>query len=268
MADASISTRFRSPPAPALSLQRALERAEQLYRRERDHMVPLASAAQAWGMSPTSSGPLITIGALKQYGMIEDEGSGATRKARLTHDALRIILDKIPTSLSRQEALRRAFLAPKIFAELWENWKADLPSDQTVINYLVLERRLKGQSPFSEQGAAELLANYRASLAFAMPNDEPTVVPPVDESEETVGMEASSAQGQRSTEPTQPPLGATQPTHPAKVRVTENERVVFVEEGEPNQYLKVVASGELDEIMLDALSDYINRQKRRLNRAN
>jgi len=81
-------------------------------------------------------------------------------------------------------------------------------------------------------------------------------------------MEASSAQGQRSTEPTQPPLGATQPTHPAKVRVTENERVVFVEEGEPNQYLKVVASGELDEIMLDALSDYINRQKRRLNRAN
>jgi hypothetical protein len=52
------------------------------------------------------------------------------------------------------------------------------------------------------------------------------------------------------------------------VRVAESERVVFVEEGEPNQYLKVVASGELDEIMLDALSDYINRQKRRLNRAN
>ena len=54
----------------------------------------------------------------------------------------------------------------------------------------------------------------------------------------------------------------------SQVALTANERVVFVEEGEPNQYLKVVASGDLDEILLDALSDYVNRQKRRLSRMN
>jgi hypothetical protein len=84
-------------------------------------------------------------------------------------------LDKIPTSQSRQEALRRAFLTPKIFQELWEHWRSDLPSEQTMINYLVLERKLNGQAPFSEQSATELLANYRASMAFAAPADAPNV---------------------------------------------------------------------------------------------
>jgi hypothetical protein len=128
MNDQSGTTRFRSPPFPSLSLQRALERAEQLYRQERDHMAPLAAAARAWNMSPTSSGPIVTVAALRQYDLIDDEGSGSGRKVRVSQDALRIILDKMPTSQSRQGALRRAFLSPKVFSELWERWKADLPS--------------------------------------------------------------------------------------------------------------------------------------------
>ena len=48
------------------------------------------------------------------------------------------------------------------------------------------------------------------------------------------------------------------------VRLMEGERVVFVEEGGPTQYLKLVASGVLDETLLEALEDYIKRQKKRL----
>ena len=44
------------------------------------------------------------------------------------------------------------------------------------------------------------------------------------------------------------------------------ERVVFVEEGGPSQYVKLVAAGPLDEILLDAITDYVARQKRRLQR--
>ena len=271
MSEATTTGRFRSPPFPAIPLQKALERAEQLYRQERDHLVPIPSAAKAWGMSPTSSGPLITIGALKQYGLADDEGAGPGRKVRLTHDALRLVLDKVPNSAERQDALRRAFLAPKIFAEMWDNWKAELPSDQTIINYLVLERRLKQQAPFSEQSALELLANYRASLAFAGPQGGPNVSPPVEETGEIAEMPTATVQANR-PDPVPPPNptapSATPTTHPSRTQMADNERVVFVEEGEPNQYLKVIASGDLDEIMLDALSDYINRQKRRLNRAN
>ncbi len=42
------------------------------------------------------------------------------------------------------------------------------------------------------------------------------------------------------------------------------ERIVFVEESGPAQYLKLIANGELDETMLEALEDYIKRQKKRL----
>ena len=44
----------------------------------------------------------------------------------------------------------------------------------------------------------------------------------------------------------------------------EGERVVFTEETNPQNYLKLIASGEVDETMLDALEDYVKRQKKRL----
>ena len=40
--------------------------------------------------------------------------------------------------------------------------------------------------------------------------------------------------------------------------------MVFTEETNPQTYLKLIASGEVDETMLDALQDYVKRQKRRL----
>ena len=40
--------------------------------------------------------------------------------------------------------------------------------------------------------------------------------------------------------------------------------MVFTEESNPQQYLKLVASGDVDETMLDALEDYVRRQKKRL----
>ena len=44
----------------------------------------------------------------------------------------------------------------------------------------------------------------------------------------------------------------------------EGERVVFFEEGGPTQYVKLIASGVMDESLLEALEDYIKRQKKRL----
>lgn len=42
------------------------------------------------------------------------------------------------------------------------------------------------------------------------------------------------------------------------------ERIVFTEETNPQNYLKLVASGEVDGTMLEALEDYVKRQKKRL----
>lgn len=40
--------------------------------------------------------------------------------------------------------------------------------------------------------------------------------------------------------------------------------MVFTEGNNPQTYLKLIASGEVDETMLDALEDYVKRQKKRL----
>jgi hypothetical protein len=44
------------------------------------------------------------------------------------------------------------------------------------------------------------------------------------------------------------------------------ERIVFAEESDPQNYLKLIASGEVDETMLEALEDFVKRQKKRLER--
>ena len=49
-----------------------------------------------------------------------------------------------------------------------------------------------------------------------------------------------------------------------KVHLMDGERVVFTEGANPQNYLKLVASGEVDETMLEAQEDYVNRQKTRL----
>lgn len=59
-----------------------------------------------------------------------------------------------------------------------------------------------------------------------------------------------------------PPLKP--PQQKGQVKLMEGERVVFTEEGGPSQYLKLIASGEVDEVLLDALQDFVKRQRKRL----
>jgi len=44
------------------------------------------------------------------------------------------------------------------------------------------------------------------------------------------------------------------------------ERTVFTEEGVPGQYLTLKVSGEVTDDMLEALEDYVKRQRKRLSR--
>lgn len=62
-------------------------------------------------------------------------------------------------------------------------------------------------------------------------------------------------------------MGA-RPAVPSRQQVPEKvmagERIAFIEEGNPGQYLKLIASGEVDDGLLEALDDYVKRQRKRL----
>jgi hypothetical protein len=46
-----------------------------------------------------------------------------------------------------------------------------------------------------------------------------------------------------------------------------SERIAFIQEANPGQYLKLIASGDVDDGLLEALEDFVKRQRKRLSAA-
>lgn len=155
----------RSPSYPGIALDTAIERARTLYQHEHHHSAPINSILSHWGYNPKSSGGLIAIAALKKYGLIEDEGSGEGRLAKLSERALAIVEDNLPDSPERDEAIRAAALAPKINAEVWKKFSGDLPSDLTIQHFLVREKR------FTQEAALHYIRLFRRTISFAKLDD-------------------------------------------------------------------------------------------------
>ena len=154
-------SRTRSPSYPYLDLPTALEKVTVLWNVEGRHPAAVSVAMQHWGYKEDSSTGYSCVAALKKFGLVDHDGMGETRQIRLSALALAILLDRDPASDDRRDALRRAALNPRIHAELWERYGADLPSDQTLRRFLVIERN------FNEASVDELLAEYKATAAFA-----------------------------------------------------------------------------------------------------
>lgn len=151
----------RSPSYPALDLDTALARAEQLYLRENRNYAPVAAVVEAWGYGPKSSGGNVAVGALKRYGLLEDKGSRNTREVRLTDFAQAIILDDREDSTERLARIQEAALKPAIFREVWDKYEGQLPSDSTLRYYLTVERE------FTPGGAADFIKKFKQTLEFA-----------------------------------------------------------------------------------------------------
>jgi hypothetical protein len=154
----------RSPGFPFLSLDKALERADQFRIAEGGrpkHYAPLASAAKAWSLGSKTGPFLQTVAALGQYELVDFQGGGENRTVRLTETALNILLDKQPISPERDNLIQKIALAPRIHSELWQKWKDGLPSNATLETYLIRDRG------FTESGAKDLITQYKATISFA-----------------------------------------------------------------------------------------------------
>ena len=132
-----------------------------LWQVEGRHAAAVNVAMQHWGYKEDSSTGYSCVAALKKFGLVDHEGMGDTRQVKLSDRALAILLDKDPDSDGRRDALRAAALGPRIHAELWERYGTELPSDQSLKRYLVLERG------FNEAAVDELLDEYKQTMTFA-----------------------------------------------------------------------------------------------------
>jgi hypothetical protein len=167
----------RSPTYPAIDLATALDRAQQLWKSERDHWAPIPAIFEAWGYSQKSSGAAQTVAALKRYGLLEDRGTLHSREGRLTEFARAILLDERQDSKERPERLQQAALLPRINREIWDKYDGSLPSDSTLRYHLTVERG------FSPAGASDFLRQFHRTLEFARLTGEAATVSPGGEEE-------------------------------------------------------------------------------------
>ncbi len=118
VADESRPKKERSPNFPFIPLKKAIERAEALHANHKKEAARLVAIAPSWNYGNKSSGLIQTVAALKQYGLIEDLGSGEDRKVQVSDLTRRIIVDQRPGA--REQALKEAARSPKLFAEYIE----------------------------------------------------------------------------------------------------------------------------------------------------
>lgn len=156
-----MAVKQRSPSYPGITLEAAIARAKAFFSAEGKHEALVSTAVGHWKYGPKSSGGLLTIAALKSYGLMEDRGNGADRKVRLTPLGLSIVQDERMVSPERDSNIKKAALTPQILADLWNRYGLDRPSNDTVAHYLKVERE------FTPTAAIEIIKIYEAAIRFA-----------------------------------------------------------------------------------------------------
>ncbi|MGH7917174.1 MAG: hypothetical protein ACREQE_06870, partial [Candidatus Binataceae bacterium] len=132
--------------------------------------------------------------------------------------------------------------------EMWGQWGGSFAADSTMKFFLIQEKN------YNEGSVANLIADYKDTIAFAklrgsdkLANAEGGCCAP---------KEISADSGSQLS-----------PKSPAQETILMNEeRIIFAHEIEPSHAVRIIACGEVDESMLDALQLYIELQKRRRGR--
>ncbi|WP_192356970.1 hypothetical protein [Mesorhizobium mediterraneum] len=154
-----INKKDRSPSFPFISLRKAVERAKQVLDAHKREAARLATVAPTWGYAAKSSGLLQTVAALKQYGLIEDSGSGEERRIKLSDLGRRILTDERPGA--KEPALKEAARNPRLFAEYIDRWAGDFPDDRHCISELSLDRG------FTPEAAKTFVKVLRITIKYA-----------------------------------------------------------------------------------------------------
>jgi len=182
------SVRKKSPRAPSLALDDAIERVMRVYDRERRHPAPTDVVAQHLGYKSANNGAaLAAIATLRSYGLLDKAGDGKLAVPREVED-YRFMPDE-----SMKSALRQRWLTtPTAFRDLLQKYGSALPSDAT------LRVDLIGRG-FSPASAETTLQIFKKSIEFAGAVEDHK--PGAEISTGDAGEDAPSSPGLRSVSP-------------------------------------------------------------------
>lgn len=198
------------------------------------------------GYSGLTGRSLTLLGALAQFDLIAKAGKGDVRITPTAVDILHAIdaKDKI-------RALHQAGHAPRLFKELYDRFPDGIPSENAIRSYLI-------QQGYSDTAIGPAIKSFLETNRYL----ENAGV--IDSHSDDPAGTSESHEVEASAKSVPPPP----PQQFGGYQAMEGERVVFSEEVGSANYLKLVASGDMNVDLLDALADFIRRQKRRLGLTN
>jgi hypothetical protein len=250
----STGKRDRSPAFPQVSLGEAVDRLVAFEKHFTRHPAPLDKAGAAWGLKQCGD----ILAALRYFGFLEYAGAVDARQVVITDEGRNLL--RTQQESTKRDIIQRAALRPKEIAKFWPIWGSDRPPDDVCLDELTL------RNGFSPRGAPLFLASYDATISFAGLSTADKIA--ADSPVETNAGDGARVAANEAKPAANPPSPFVKPpARQREVAIMEGERIVFTEEGQPNQYLKLIASGPIDDGLLEALEDFVKRQRRRVNSA-
>lgn len=254
--------RVRSPGYPSIGLRQAIEIVKKIYEKVRRNPIDREAAAKEVGYSGMTGAAAKMLSNLSHFGLIEKAGKGDLRVSEIAVEALY----GHPESKKRA-AIREAAFAPELFAQIRERHPDGFVSEIALRNLLKREG-------FAEIAITPAVNSYLNTYTFLQEQGAIESHSAGHELRDDSSVEESEGLGESGSGGLLPPLIAeptrlTIPAAPAALNhergnLMEGERIVFSEETGPAQSLRLIAKGELDAYLLEALEDYIKRQKKRL----
>lgn len=235
--------RMRSPNYPSIPLHQAIDFAREIHSKNRTNVIDRESAARDMGYSGLTGRSLKLLGALAQFDLVARAGKGDLKITQTAVDILHGLDEQ-----TKAAALRKAGAAPNLFKEIYDRFPDSIPSENAIRSFLV-------QKGYGDAALGAVIKSFIETNHF-LENAAAVDSHGDDESDDL-----DSSQEEKGTPPPLPPPPSGQN---GGYRVMEGERVVFSEEVGEASFLKLVASGEMNIDLLNALEDFIKRQKRRL----
>lgn len=257
-------SRLRSPAHPDVPLQRAIEFVARLESRIRSNAVDRDTAVREMGYSGMTGASGKMLANLVHFGLVRKAGKGSVRVSPIAIDILHPKTDD-----DRRRALNQAFRTPVLYQEIAKEFADGIPTETWLRSFLA-------RRSFANVAVIPAMNSYLETCQFlqqerAYESHGAPPPPPVDSSEieeldgddemDTPAPDTDAAPSRRAD----PIPTVTRKGEPAP-GAAPGERVVFTEEGAPGQYLVVKASGDVTDDMLEALEDFVRRQRKRIER--
>lgn len=154
--------RKKSPRAPSMALEEAIDKACKIYDRERCHAAPVEGVAQHMGYKSAANGAALSaLASLKYYGLLERPREGMVAVSKDV-ESFRFA----PSEMIKRGLITKWLKSPPVFADLLEKYTETLPSDATLKFELI-------QRGFAPAAADQCLQVFRRSVDYANYFEQP-----------------------------------------------------------------------------------------------